>query len=50
MREWARSSARCDQGNVEVKDLKKGKTETVIENRRRQRVTAWLLLESRGEG
>ena len=50
VREWARPSAGCDQGNVEVKDLKKGKTETVIENRRKQRVTAWLLLESRGQG
>ena len=36
VREWARPSAGCDQGNVEVKDLKKGKTETVIENRRKQ--------------
>ena len=33
VREWARPSAGCDQGNVEVKDLKKGKTETVIENK-----------------
>lgn len=47
--EWARPSAGCDQGAVEGKDLKKGKTETVIENRR-QRVTAWLLRESRGDG
>lgn len=50
VREWAKPSVGSGQGALGVKDLKKGKTVRDSHRGQRERVTAWLLRESRGVG